>query len=155
MHEISSGNNEKTKRNNNEISTTSSTSDDNDDDFNIKIRTRKSLLNKPEKSPNKLRKHTNNNSHKKTNDIIINYNPSAVLDEPSLDDSLSITEDISPMDEDRILKDVIENNDNESIFASLDITQDKPMETNSNDDVGDVSNDGIDQLPIQDSSDER
>jgi len=154
VHEISSGDNEKTKRNNNEISTTSSTSDDNDD-YNIKIRTRKSSLNKTEKPPYKLRKHTNDKTHKKTKDIIINYNPSTGLDEPSLDDSLSIAEDITPMDEDRLLKDVIENNDNESLFASLDITQDKQMETNSNDKVGDVSNDEIDQLPNQDSSDDR
>jgi len=145
---------DKAKDNNNEISTTSSTSDD-DDDYNIKYRTRKSSLNKTEKSLNKSDKHTNNKFHKKTNDIIINYNPSTILDEPSLDNSLTIDENITPMDEDRILKDVIENNNNESIFVSLDITQDKPIETNSNDEVEDLSNDAIDQLPTQESSDER
>jgi len=59
------------------------------------------------------------------------------------------------MDEDQILKDVIENNDNESIFASLDIAQDKPIETNSNDEDENISNNEIDQLPTEDSPDDR
>jgi hypothetical protein len=112
------------------------------------------LRNQTEKSLNKSRQHTNK-SHKKTKDIIINYNPSAILNEPTLEDSLTIAEDISPMDEDRLLKDVIEHNDNESIFASLDIAQDKPMETNSNDEIQEMSNDEIDPVPNQESSDDR
>ena len=135
-----------------EISTTSSTSDD---DFRIKYRTRKTVSNKTEKSSIKLRNHTTTKSHKK-NDVVINYNSSTMLDQASLDDdSLTIPEDISPMDEDRILKDVIENNDNESIFASLDIIQDKPMENNSNHDMDDISNDRIESSPIQESDDDR
>lgn len=141
------------KSNDNEISTTSSTSEE-EEDYNIKTRTRSSLRNQTEKSSNKSRQHTNK-SHKKTKDIIINYNPSAILNEPTLEDSLTIAEDISPMDEDRLLKDVIENNDNESIFASLDIAQDKPMETNSNDEIQEMSNDEIDPVPNQESSDDR
>ncbi|CAF3656265.1 unnamed protein product [Rotaria sordida] len=141
---------------NNEISTTTSSSDDDDDDFNIKTRTRKSLLNKTERSPIKLRKHANR-SHKK-HDIIINYNLSSTienessLDEPILKDSLAITQEITPMDEDQILKDVIENNDNESIFTSLDITPDKQMETNLNDDIEDPLNNEIDSSSTQDST---
>ncbi|CAF4369707.1 unnamed protein product, partial [Rotaria sp. Silwood2] len=151
---------------NNETSTTSSTSDD-DEDFNIKIRTQKSILNKTERSTIKSRKNTNR-SHKK-HDIIINYNLSStipnessldeppsdkpIIEEPPLKDSLAIAEEISPMDEDQILKDVIENNDNESIFASLDIAQDKPMETNPNDNIEEASNNEIDSSPTEDSHD--
>jgi len=64
-------------------------------------------------------------------------------------------EDINPIDEDRILKDVIENNDNESIFASLDIPQNKPMEINDNNIPEDISNNGIDSSPAEDSNDNR
>ncbi|CAF4738111.1 unnamed protein product [Rotaria sp. Silwood1] len=149
-----------------ETSTTSSTSEDDDDDFSIKIRTRKSLLKKTERSPIKLRKSTTR-SHKK-HDIVINYNLSSTvpnessldetpledppLEEPSLKDSLAIVEQINPMEEDQILEDVIENNDNESILASNDINQDKPMETNHNDDdVEEASNNDIDSSTTQDS----
>ena len=135
----------------NEISTTSSTSDD---DFRIRVRTRKSLSsNRTEKSLNKSRKQTTNS--RKKNDVIINYNPSSILEQSTLDDSMSIADDISLMDEDRILKDVIDNNDNESIFGSLDIAQDKPMEINSNHDMEDLSNDRIQSSPTQLSEDDR
>ena len=137
-------------RQKNETSTVSSTSDD---DFRIKIRTRKSLLNETEKSATKSSKHKSH-SHK-TNDITINYNPTTILNETSLEDSLTIAQDISPMDEDRILKDVIENNDNESIFASLDIAQDKSVERTNNPDIEDISNDGILPSPLEDFSDDR
>jgi hypothetical protein len=155
--ESSSSDESQTKQNSNsskkanEISTTSSTSDD---DFRIRLRTRKSLsTNKTEKSSNKSRKQTTNS--RKKNDVIINYNPSSILEQASLDDSITIADDISPMDEDRILKDVIDNNDNESIFASLDINQDKPMEMNSNHDMEDLSNDRIQSSPTQLSEDDR
>jgi hypothetical protein len=120
--------------------TTSSTSDD---DYNIKIRRGKLPLNKTnEESPIKLRRHiaTSNNHINKTNNVIINYNSSTIINDPSLEDSLSIVDDLVPMDEDQMLKDVIENNDNESIFASLDITHEKITETNSNDDVDNIIN---------------
>jgi hypothetical protein len=76
-----------------------------------------------------------------------------MLDEPSLEDSITIAQDISPMDEDRLLQDVIENNDNDSIFASLDITHDKPMETNPIEEIVDASNDQL--STTQDSTDDR
>jgi hypothetical protein len=137
----------------NQSSTSSSTSDEeDDDDYEIKYRIRKSASNKTEKSSIPSRKQTRN-SHKKSNDIFINYNPSAILDEPSLEDSITMTQDISPMDEDRLLKDVIENNDNDSIFASLDIAQDKPMEINPIEEIEDASNDQL--STNQDSSDNR
>ncbi|CAF2926649.1 unnamed protein product [Rotaria sp. Silwood2] len=63
---------------------------------------------------------------------------------------------VSMNDDDRILKDVIENNDNEFIFAPLDINQDKPNERNSNNNntAEDISNDGI-YLALQDSIKDR
>jgi len=134
-----------------ESSTSSSTSDD-DSDYNIKYRTRSSVSKKTEKSTIQSHKQPNK-SHKKSNDVFINYNPSAMLDEPSLEDSITIAQDISPMDEDRLLQDVIENNDNDSIFASLDITHDKPMETNPIEEIVDASNDRL--STTQDSTDDR
>ena len=140
------------------MSTTSSTSDD---DFTIKIRTQKSLTKKNERSPIELRKRQKK-SHRSRN-IIINHNPSTILNESSVNDSLTIVEDINPIDEDPILQDVIENKDNETIFGSLDIPQDKQMETNLDEDIDhnvestssnaiDLVNHNFISSPIQESS---
>ncbi|CAF4811388.1 unnamed protein product, partial [Rotaria socialis] len=112
--------------------------------------------NRTEKSPTKSHKREKR-SHKK-HDVIINYNlttaPNEVsldetsIQEPIADDSLTIVDDMSPIDEDPILKDVIDNNDNDSIFGSLDIVQDKLRKQHSNEDA---YNDEIDSLPGQDS----
>lgn len=96
--------------------------------------------------------------------MIINYNLSSptpvnesssdepIVQEATLANSLTIAEATSPTEEDPILKDVIENNDNDSVFASLDIPQDKSMETNLN---KNLSNDEIDSLPNEDSPPEK
>jgi hypothetical protein len=169
-HETPSGDEEKIKRksatsDSDQTSSSSktnetSTSSISDDDFTIKIRTRKSSSNKIEKSSITTRKHKTN-SHKKK-EVVISYNSSTIINEPLSDPSSTIAEDISPMDEDinpidedRILKDVIENNDNESVFASLDIPQNKPMEINDNNIPEDISNNGIDSSPAEDSNDNR
>lgn len=59
------------------------------------------------------------------------------------------------MDEDRILNNVIENNDTESIFTSLNKTQDKPMEINDNNVEEDVSNNENDSSSVEDSTNNR
>jgi hypothetical protein len=135
------------------VSSSSSNSATSDDDFRIKFRTRKPVSNKTEKSPIKLRKHTTN-SHK-TKDVIINYNLSTISHQSSIDDSLTHAEDISPMDEDRILKDVIQNKDNDSVFGSIDVAPDKTTKNNSNHDNEDLSNDKIQLSSSEESSDDR
>ncbi|CAF3208709.1 unnamed protein product [Rotaria socialis] len=156
---LSNSNNEISS--NNQIRNSTSAHDDSesstsDDDFTIKVRTEKCSSNRTEKSPTKSHKREKR-SHKK-HDVIINYNLTTAPNEASLDetsiqepiaeDSLTIVDDMSPIDEDPILKDVIDNNDNDSIFGSLDIAQDKLRKQHSNEDA---YNDEIDSLPGQDS----
>ena len=130
-----------------------SSSSDEEEDYQIKYRTQKSPSdNKTEKSSISSHKQTDR-SHKKTKEVFINYNPSTILDEPSMDDSITIAQDISPTDEDRLLMDVIENNDNESIFASLDIAQDKPNETHPVEESEGPSNEQV--STTQDSTDDQ
>jgi hypothetical protein len=134
-------------------SSSSSSTSDEDDDYQIKYRIRKPPSdNKTEQSSIPSRKQTNR-SHKKSKDVFVNYNSSTILDEPALEDSITIAQDISPMDEDRLLKDVIENNDNDSIFASLDIAQDKPNETHPIEENEDPSNEQ--ESTTQESSDDQ
>lgn len=139
------------------VTNESSSSDetDDDDEFNIKIRTRStSSINKTEKCSTKTSNSTKKSSHKKTNDIFINYNSSPILDEQSNDDSSTMDQDISPVEQ--VPKNIKENKNNESVFSSLNITQDKPMEISVNEqETENVINDVIDEESTQESSEER
>ncbi|CAF1297698.1 unnamed protein product [Adineta steineri] len=130
------------KSNNNETSTISSTSDE---DFTIKLRERKSSTNKKEKSSSKLRKNRKN-SHKK-NEIVINYNPSTKSNDGLLNDSSSSAEEIHSIHEDQVEKVVKENKVTTSSSITLNVPQEKPMETNDNHVVENGSNNGNNSSP--------
>ncbi|CAF3911208.1 unnamed protein product [Adineta steineri] len=121
--------------NNNETSTISSTSDE---DFTIKLRERKSSTNKKEKDSSKLRKNRKN-SHKK-NEIVINYNPSTKSNDGLLNDSSSSAEEIHSIHEDQVEKVVKENKVTTSSSITLNVPQEKPVETNENHVVENGSN---------------
>jgi len=77
--------------------------------------------------------------------------------ESPLTDAIRLDEYVDQIDEEQMFQDVIENNDNESLFTSLDITHNKTFETSSisnnnsiinyNDCIEDITNDGIDPPP--------
>ncbi len=116
-------------RKNNETTTT-------DDDFTIQLQSRKS----------------------KRGETILSEHPNDIntITESSIVEPMNILEDGGSIDEEQIFQEIIENND-ESLFTSLDITRDKTIETNStlnnnsiinyNDCIEDISNDGIDPPP--------
>ena len=133
----------------------SSSSSDEEEDYNIKYRTRKSLK-KTDKSSNQSAI-SKNSLRKKSKDIFINYNIPSVTDEVSLADSLTIAEDIGPIDDDGTLQELIENNDHQSIFDSLVAAQDKPTEPVPTETVPSViSVESIDQQSAEeDSTDDR
>ena len=137
----------------NEHDSSDSSSDDNED-YNIKYRTRKSSLKKGEKSST-LNSTPKDHTRKKSKDIFINYNIPANVDEPLLEDSLTIAEEMGPIDEDGVLQELIENHDNESLFESLVIEHDKPTETNPMEVEAEIPNEPIEQLSTEDSSDDR
>jgi hypothetical protein len=123
---------------------TNETTIDDNDDFTIKLHSRRS--NKTDISPSKFFKHPQ--------DGIIN----TITTESSLIENLTIVEDVAAMDEEQNFKDMMENNDNESLLASLNITNDRTLETsnstlnndpimNYDDCIEDISNDGIDLPP--------
>lgn len=138
--------------NQHESNDSSSSSDD--EDYNIKYRTRNSLLKKGEKSstPNATIK---DQTRKKGKDIFINYNIPTNVDEPLLEDALTMAEEMGPIDEDGVLQELIENHDNESLFDSLVIQPDKTNETDPIRLEADIPNEPIEQLSTEDSSDDQ
>lgn len=116
-------------------------------------KTSESIINSDDDFPIKLTSRQSNKEKTLDEQDEITIENSKPTESPSIIDGLGLMEDLGHIDHEPILKNVMENNDNESLFATLNLTHDRTFDTSStiekpsvinyNDCIEDISNDAI------------